>query len=139
QQRRDRLPKLVTYHSLGHAQPSARPGPLLLGVLSGRESQSRPRSARRLTPVDSAGGSPQAALGSHAVITIGNARVEALLADLLAGMREALGDKLVGLYLTGSLVVGDFDPVISNDVDVVGALASEVDDAEFERLRLLHE
>ncbi|HEV8637307.1 MAG TPA: aminoglycoside adenylyltransferase domain-containing protein [Chloroflexota bacterium] len=64
-------------------------------------------------------------------------RVNALLDDLLARMRGILGDKLVGLYLGGSLAIGDFDPRLS-DVDLVAALASDVDDREFDSLREMH-
>jgi len=60
-----------------------------------------------------------------------------LLADLLARHQKALGDKLVGLYLHGSLVMGDFDPNLS-DIDVLAALASGLTEAELDALRQMH-
>ncbi|OQA46082.1 MAG: hypothetical protein BWY52_00966 [Chloroflexi bacterium ADurb.Bin325] len=64
--------------------------------------------------------------------------VNLLLADLLAGHRRVLDDRLVGLYLFGSLVSGDFDPARS-DVDLLAALADDLDDETAERLRLFHD
>jgi hypothetical protein len=55
--------------------------------------------------------------------------VDAVLAELLAGVRGALGPHLVGVYLDGSLATGDFVEHRS-DIDVVvvteDALAGEV-------------
>lgn len=48
------------------------------------------------------------------------------------------GNKLVGLYLEGSLVLGDFDENIS-DIDLVAALSSDVTDHEFGQLKEMHE
>jgi predicted nucleotidyltransferase len=42
--------------------------------------------------------------------------VNAILADLLSGLKSTLGKQFVGLYLYGSLATGDFDPQRS-DVD----------------------
>ena len=44
--------------------------------------------------------------------------VAALVDALIAGSQEALGDNLVGVYLCGSLALGDFDPEKS-DVDAL--------------------
>src|SRR5436189_78860 len=49
---------------------------------------------------------------------------------LLAQIQAILGKKLVGVYLYGSLVTGDFDTEIS-DIDVLAALSSEIDEKEF--------
>jgi hypothetical protein len=65
------------------------------------------------------------------------ARVNRLLGRLLAGIRDVLRDRLVGLYLYGSLTAGDFDPETS-DVDLLAVTASDVTDAEFEALRAMH-
>ena len=62
----------------------------------------------------------------------------ALLEVLTAGIRQTLGLKLVGLYLWGSYVVGDFDPRIS-DVDLVAALATDIDEEEFAALKAMHD
>ena len=69
-------------------------------------------------------------MGSHP-------EVSALIEDLLAGVREALGDNLLGFYLRGSLALGDFDPETS-DVDILVVTWLPVSEAEFERLAALH-
>jgi predicted nucleotidyltransferase len=66
-----------------------------------------------------------------------NVDINQLLELLLSSMQKILGEKLVGLYLYGSLVIGDFDPTIS-DIDLVAALASDPDDKEFEALQKWH-
>ena len=63
--------------------------------------------------------------------------VQALLADLLAGARAILGDDLVGLYLDGSLALGDFDPATS-DVDFIAAIARPLSPEAFDALAALH-
>ena len=59
----------------------------------------------------------------------GYAEVDAMLAELLAGVRGTLGPQLVGVYLDGSLATGDFTQH-SSDIDVLvvteGVLAEEV-------------
>jgi hypothetical protein len=65
------------------------------------------------------------------------AGINELLEILLSSMQKILGKKLVGLYLHGSLVIGDFDPAIS-DIDLVSALASDLDDTEYEALQKMH-
>jgi len=65
------------------------------------------------------------------------ADINELLELLLSSMQKILGEKLLGLYLYGSLVIGDFDPTIS-DIDLVAALASDLDDKEFEELQKMH-
>jgi hypothetical protein len=61
-----------------------------------------------------------------------------LLSDLLGRMQRILGENLAGLYLYGSLVSGGFDPEIS-DVDLLAVVSTDVDQAQFERLRAMHE
>jgi predicted nucleotidyltransferase len=60
--------------------------------------------------------------------------LDGLLWDLLGRMRAALGGKLVGLYLYGSLAAGDFDRG-SSDIDLLAVTSSDVEEGEFERLR----
>lgn len=62
--------------------------------------------------------------------------ISPLLNELLTGQQRILHDKLVGLYLYGSLVWGDFDD--ASDIDMLAATASDVDDDELEQLRLMH-
>src|SRR5947199_5943268 len=64
--------------------------------------------------------------------------VNEILEILLKRMKFILGDKFIGLYLQGSLVIGDFDPGIS-DVDLVAALSSHIDDEEFAALKHMHD
>jgi hypothetical protein len=62
--------------------------------------------------------------------------VETLLVDLLHGIREALGDPLVGLYLDGSLTSGDFDP--ASDIDFLAVTEAELTPAQFSALQAMH-
>jgi hypothetical protein len=66
------------------------------------------------------------------------ADVNQLLEILLSGIHKILGEKLIGLYLYGSLVIGDFDPNIS-DIDLVAALSPDIDDQEFGALQKMHD
>lgn len=63
--------------------------------------------------------------------------VNAVLDLLLAQIQTILGDKLVGLYLYGSLVTGDFDPDVS-DIDLLAVTVSDIAEQEFARLQHLH-
>src|SRR5215204_6879160 len=63
--------------------------------------------------------------------------IRILLNDITAGLQSVLGKKLVGLYLYGSLVAGDFDYEIS-DIDLLAATATAVNENELETLRKMH-
>jgi Domain of unknown function (DUF4111) len=63
--------------------------------------------------------------------------VTALLEALLSGIRATLGPNLVGVYLRGSLALGDFIPATS-DVDVLAVPRWPVSVAEFTALVALH-
>jgi hypothetical protein len=65
------------------------------------------------------------------------ADINNLLESLLSRIRHILQEKLVGLYLYGSLTAGDFDPE-SSDIDLLAALTSDVSDPEFDALREMH-
>jgi len=56
---------------------------------------------------------------------------------LLSRIQSILGPKLAGLYLEGSLVLGDFDPRTS-DIDLTAALTGALDDREFSALQTMH-
>src|SRR5262249_17679020 len=60
-----------------------------------------------------------------------------LLGSLLHQIQRILGKRLVGLYLYGSLVTGDFDRETS-DIDLLAALSSDIDDDAFEQLQVMH-
>ncbi|MCY3978343.1 MAG: nucleotidyltransferase domain-containing protein [Chloroflexi bacterium] len=64
--------------------------------------------------------------------------VGAILDQLTAGLRSILRQRLVGVYLYGSLITGDFDPGIS-DIDLVVVIAEELDEASFKALHQLHQ
>lgn len=61
----------------------------------------------------------------------------ALLEDLTRGLVNALGDDLVGLWVHGSLVAGDFTPARS-DIDVLTALRHAPDDATLATVAPVH-
>jgi Domain of unknown function (DUF4111) len=60
---------------------------------------------------------------------------------VVEGLRDALGDSLgnepAGLYVSGSLALGGFDPP-SSDIDVLVATAAMPDEAVIQRLAALH-
>lgn len=64
--------------------------------------------------------------------------VNEAVALLLAQIKSILGQKLVGLYLYGSLVTGDFAPECS-DIDLVAALSSDPGEKECDDLHKLHD
>jgi Domain of unknown function (DUF4111) len=65
------------------------------------------------------------------------AEVDRAVERLLDGVGEAIGEKLVGLYLHGSLALGDFLPPAS-DIDFHVATAAPLDEQALERLGALH-
>ena len=63
--------------------------------------------------------------------------VNAFLHQFLSRVRDILGADFVGLYLYGSLSLGDFDPA-SSDIDAVVATAAPLRSGVVEELRELH-
>ena len=64
--------------------------------------------------------------------------VNAVAHDLLTSLRAILGAQLAGMYLVGSLALGDFDPQES-DLDLVIVTAGALSDETVAALRDLHQ
>lgn len=63
--------------------------------------------------------------------------VNALLDRLVSGVRAALGDALIGVYLYGSLALGDFDPA-SSDIDFLVVTDGPLPPEAVARLAAMH-
>lgn len=61
-----------------------------------------------------------------------------MLQELLSRARGILGDDFVGMYLDGSLAIGDFDPGKS-DLDFVVVTEAEVSSGTFRNLQAMHD
>lgn len=64
--------------------------------------------------------------------------IDGLLSRLTDDIRRSLDDSLVGLYLYGSLVTGDFDEK-NSDIDLLAVVRSDVVGHDFDRLDVMHE
>lgn len=58
--------------------------------------------------------------------------------QVIAGVREIFGDRLLGIYAYGSAVVGDFDPGVS-DLDLTAVLTGEATELDLKILRDFHD
>ncbi|HLD94331.1 MAG TPA: aminoglycoside adenylyltransferase domain-containing protein [Anaerolineales bacterium] len=63
--------------------------------------------------------------------------IKTILDQLLAEILNALGSKLKGLYLYGSLVWGDFDYGVS-DIDLLAVTSDDLSDSDFNKLKRMH-
>ena len=63
--------------------------------------------------------------------------IDRLLERLLSHLRAIFQERLVVLYLYGSLTTGDFDPA-SSDIDMLAVTSSQITHPEFEALRVMH-
>lgn len=63
--------------------------------------------------------------------------VNALLDELLRGVRAVLGSHLLAFYLDGSLATGDFDP--DSDIDFVAVTDHDLSPGQFAALLTLHD
>ena len=79
-----------------------------------------------------------APVGDAAASIISETDVGVILDQLTDGLCSALGGNLLGVYLYGSLITGDFVAAIS-DLDLVVVLREQLDDAAFEALHQLHQ
>jgi hypothetical protein len=66
-----------------------------------------------------------------------HASVNEFVAELQRRLRAQLGDELVGLYLDGSLALGDFDA--HSDVDFVAVTRRPIAQQTFGRLQAMHD
>ncbi len=64
--------------------------------------------------------------------------VSGLIDDILSRQKKLLGDKLVGVYVYGSLVSGDFDYETS-DIDLMVAVSSDLSKQELDKLKKMHD
>ncbi|MFC0330371.1 aminoglycoside adenylyltransferase domain-containing protein [Paenibacillus sepulcri] len=64
--------------------------------------------------------------------------VNQVIGQLLSEMQRVLGSKLVGLYLYGSLVSGDFDAEIS-DIDLLAVISTGLENAEADKVSRMHQ
>ena len=59
-----------------------------------------------------------------------------LLRQLVSGIRDALGDDLVGVYLQGSFALGDAD--VRSDVDFIAVTAEDITPGQLAELQAMH-
>jgi Domain of unknown function (DUF4111) len=64
--------------------------------------------------------------------------INSVLQELLLGAQSILADHFVGMYLDGSLAIGDFEPDKS-DLDFVVVTASDVSSDTFGALKAMHD
>ncbi|HEX9606366.1 MAG TPA: aminoglycoside adenylyltransferase domain-containing protein, partial [Gemmatimonadaceae bacterium] len=64
--------------------------------------------------------------------------INSVLEELLLGVQAVLGRRFVGMYLDGSLAIGDFEPDKS-DLDFVVVTDGELSDETFRNLQAMHE
>lgn len=67
----------------------------------------------------------------------GYTAINALAHELLERIRAVLGDQFRGMYLCGSLALGDFDP-LNSDIDVIVVTTTELSETLFPALREMH-
>jgi hypothetical protein len=63
--------------------------------------------------------------------------VNSVLQEFVEDIQSILGDRFIGLYLYGSLAIGDFDPETS-DIDFLVLTRDELPDDQFGSLREMH-
>jgi hypothetical protein len=73
----------------------------------------------------------------HAAVPTDYPEVNSVLWELLSGARRTLGDHFVGMYLDGSLAIGEFD-LDKSDIDFVVVTDAEVSSDTFGVLKTMH-
>jgi hypothetical protein len=64
--------------------------------------------------------------------------IDDLLATLLGKLQQILGKQLIGLYLYGSLVGGNFNTEIS-DIDLLAVTSTDIDEKEFGEIKKMQD
>jgi predicted nucleotidyltransferase len=77
-------------------------------------------------------------MAKPSVIPTSYPQINALLEELSAGVRAILGRRFVGMYLDGSLAIGDFEPDKS-DLDFVVVTDGDLADETFVALKAMHD
>ena len=81
--------------------------------------------------------SSSSAFGLSNTLPTPYAELNAVLLELVARVRNALGANFVGAYLQGSFAIGDFDAY--SDVDFLIVVEQDIADAQLPQLQALHE
>lgn len=63
--------------------------------------------------------------------------LDRVLQDHAERLQEALGDFLIGVYLVGSLAIGDFD--LTSDIDFIVVTSDELSESQIEQVQLVHD
>lgn len=61
----------------------------------------------------------------------------AVILRLSTSIQETVGNRLVGLYLYGSLITGGYDDAVS-DIDLLAVTTEDIDDVTLDQLTLMH-
>ena len=64
--------------------------------------------------------------------------IEATLSDFFTANRDNLGEKLLGLYIYGSYMTGNFT-IGTSDLDMTAVLADELNETDLRNLKAMHE
>ncbi len=64
--------------------------------------------------------------------------IDVILSALVEGISAICGENLIGIYLTGSLSYGDFNPA-SSDIDLVTVVQNAVINPQLEQIKQLHQ
>lgn len=63
-------------------------------------------------------------------------RLDEVLVEYAHTLKDVLADNFVGMYLSGSLAIGDFD--LTSDVDFIVVTNKELEDDEIKKVQLAH-
>src|SRR3989454_6086781 len=98
----------------------------------------RPRELRPQLKRDKLDASRILVVTKPSVVATPSPEINSVLEELLSRVRAILGRCFVGMYLDGSLAIGDFEPDKS-DLDFVVVTDGELSPETFENLKTMHE